>query len=63
MTVPEQRKDLLRFIINLPHHELCELFDVLHTAVDALEYDSCDERDLVSQFMTTLWVASMREDD
>jgi hypothetical protein len=62
-SVPEQREDLIRFLINLPHHNICELFEALHIAVEDLEYDSIEEKVLVDQFMTSLWVSTLRESD
>lgn len=59
--VPEARKDLLRMLIHLPHHELVELFNMLHIAVDGLDYESIDERVLMDHFMTAFWKASKRE--
>lgn len=52
------RDQLIEFIRELPHHELCQLFQILDLAHRNLVYDTTDERLLMQQLMVTLWIAT-----
>jgi hypothetical protein len=55
------KQPLVSFISNLPMHELSQLYETLEVAHNVLIYESTDEKLLMDQFMTTLWVAARGE--
>ena len=59
--IPEPLKVLLSFLVNTPHHKLCELFDCVELAMGELEFNDLEERVMCENFMTSFWIATKRE--
>lgn len=56
------RNQLISFLKELPHHELCMLWEALDVAHQNLIYETTDEQLLLDQFMTNLWLATRAKD-
>ena len=59
--IPEPLKVLLRYLVTLPHHDLCTLFEMVEVAVNELQFENVNERILCENFMTSFWIATKRE--
>lgn len=52
------RQPLIEFLSNVPDHDMGILFAALDVAHEHLVYESTEEKLLVEQFMTSLWIAA-----
>jgi hypothetical protein len=53
-----ERQTILEFLSRASDYDLSVLFQVLDVAHQNLVYESTDERLLMDQFMTSLWIAT-----
>lgn len=53
-----ERETILEFLSRASDYDLSVLFEVLDVAHQNLIYESTDERLLMDQFMTSLWIAT-----
>jgi hypothetical protein len=53
-----ERQTILEFLSRASDYDLSVLFQVLDVAHQNLIYESTDERLLMDQFMTSLWIAT-----
>jgi hypothetical protein len=53
-----EREPVLEFLSKASDYDLSVLFEVLDVAHQNLIYESTDERLLMDQFMTSLWIAA-----
>ena len=41
--IPEPLKVLLRYLVTLPHHDLCTLFEMVEVAVNELQFENVND--------------------
>lgn len=52
------REPLITMLSNLPHHDFCELFEIIDLCRGVLEFESKNEELLFEQFSTSFWIGT-----